>query len=967
MNEVDNLNLRYNFFYIENLKIVVRVNSLQKFANYNPYKKVGLMIENNEYGIKNQMLKTVFNRCSYMEYCEEYNELIETIKKEYIENEMPKLKIFLNILVLKMKKQKIKSNFKLSILLDYTSPGGRSHREKRINYSYDELFEMASKTIKFEIKEFIKTIKDGQNVKCKNCGGLIKSDSNYCTNCGTKVEKNANQGKESYQETKNDDIDKIKEVYNQNDVNKAEKDYDEKEEIAANLYDNNEEKEIEKIEYKEEIAANLYDNNEEKEIEKIEYKEEIEYLDRSNFVYAYDTIQIKLDDGSIIDERFSGFILTESEKSKYYHSKTEKILESYFTKKYLKKEIHNYEIMNIHIDLFPSTAITIKRKCIYFTCKCKKCGRIIEQVSDDFLVNPIKCNCCLEKNIEKKDIDLNWEIKLPIYVKRVYDNLSLLPNNEEIYYYDIYIKDYFTFYFKNNNNLKRAGLAEIKKFNAERNYIIGNVSIPFSNKYITFSNVYYYLGKDYIYGYRYTKVKNKYFNPILYYYDDENKSYDVSNYIKNNTIFEGKTSSYIFIYFEKNMETSIYDKPKYKVKVYNDNVLIFEKDEITDCKYLYKNQDYIVFSFNGKNINEQTDNWRFLIRDKKFEYFNKLYGNIKINIALLDNNLKKTILSYEEYDNSKYRRIYIHKSSYETGWILYEYLKKEQSFQIIKNEFADDKNPNYMVIIKREDKEKNNFIDYVIAKSKDNHCYECNIYEHSITSLCNILLKKTQNREKLINAVLEGIISTDNTNMLKKLNEYAEPYSDYIVEYFSYYKEIINKLELKYNTDDFGLILIMLRKYGENAVFPLNGFTISKENKEYEELYNRLLDKSEFKKTKWKSEYNLYLLVKCYFSDAIFQYKFQELGNQSLDIYIPSLKIGIEYQGQQHYENIGFFNQKTTFEQRKMLDNRKKEICSKNGITLIEWCYEDGINKFNLDLYLKKYANVLKDKYPFIK
>ena len=105
MNEVDNLNLRYNFFYIENVKIVVRVNSLQKFVNYNPYKKVSLIIENNEHGLKNQMLKTVFNRCSYMEYCEEYNELIETIKKEYIENKMPKLKFFLNILVLKMKKK----------------------------------------------------------------------------------------------------------------------------------------------------------------------------------------------------------------------------------------------------------------------------------------------------------------------------------------------------------------------------------------------------------------------------------------------------------------------------------------------------------------------------------------------------------------------------------------------------------------------------------------------------------------------------------------------------------------------------------------------------------------------------------------------------------------------------------------------------------------------------------------------
>ena len=66
-----------------------------------------------------------------------------------------------------------------------------------------------------------------------------------------------------------------------------------------------------------------------------------------------------------------------------------------------------------------------------------------------------------------------------------------------------------------------------------------------------------YIGKDYDYGHRYTKETNKYFNPILYYYDDDNKSYDSSDYIKNNTIFEGKTNSYIFIYFEKNMETSV--------------------------------------------------------------------------------------------------------------------------------------------------------------------------------------------------------------------------------------------------------------------------------------------------------------------------------------------------------------------------------------------------------------------------
>lgn len=130
-------------------------------------------------------------------------------------------------------------------------------------------------------------------------------------------------------------------------------------------------------------------------------------------------------------------------------------------------------------------------------------------------------------------------------------------------------------------------------------------------------------------------------------------------------------------------------------------------------------------------------------------------------------------------------------------------------------------------------------------------------------------------------------------------------------------------------------------------------------------LYNSLLNKSDFKKTKWKSEYNLFLLIKSYFSDAIFQYKCKELENQSLDIYIPSLKIGFEYQGIQHFESNDYFGGEEGFKHRIQLDQRKKEICKKDNIILIEWIYTDEINKFNLDSYLINYKEQLKGKYEF--
>ena len=69
------------------------------------------------------------------------------------------------------------------------------------------------------------------------------------------------------------------------------------------------------------------------------------------------------------------------------------------------------------------------------------------------------------------------------------------------------------------------------------------------------------------------------------------------------------------------------------------------------------------------------------------------------------------------------------------------------------------------------------------------------------------------------------------------------------------------------------------------------------------------------------------------------------LGKQDKDIFIPALKIGIEYQGRQHYEPIEFFGGVDGFNHRKDLDERKKKLCKKHEITLIEFRYDEPLDK----------------------
>ena len=56
----------------------------------------------------------------------------------------------------------------------------------------------------------------------------------------------------------------------------------------------------------------------------------------------------------------------------------------------------------------------------------------------------------------------------------------------------------------------------------------------------------------------------------------------------------------------------------------------------------------------------------------------------------------------------------------------------------------------------------------------------------------------------------------------------------------------------------------------------------------------------------------------------------------SIDIYLPSKKIGIEYQGKQHFKMIEFFGNNEIQLKR---DKEKIKLCKENGIKLLHFTF----------------------------
>lgn len=108
---------------------------------------------------------------------------------------------------------------------------------------------------------------------------------------------------------------------------------------------------------------------------------------------------------------------------------------------------------------------------------------------------------------------------------------------------------------------------------------------------------------------------------------------------------------------------------------------------------------------------------------------------------------------------------------------------------------------------------------------------------------------------------------------------------------------------------------------------------------------------------KWTHEVELFKLLKDMYPDTLYQYRPSWLGRQSLDMYIPSLNTGIEYQGLQHSAAVDFFGGQEALDHRRQLDQQKHDLCVVNGVRLIEWPYDLEATKENADTMLKQSTN----------
>jgi len=97
----------------------------------------------------------------------------------------------------------------------------------------------------------------------------------------------------------------------------------------------------------------------------------------------------------------------------------------------------------------------------------------------------------------------------------------------------------------------------------------------------------------------------------------------------------------------------------------------------------------------------------------------------------------------------------------------------------------------------------------------------------------------------------------------------------------------------------------------------------------------------------WASETLLYQIVceLCPEDKVLRNYRPDCLENLELDIFIPRIKVGIEYQGIQHFKPIEHWGGRAALESVKKRDAKKRRLCLSNGITLIYFTHNEQLSK----------------------
>jgi len=135
------------------------------------------------------------------------------------------------------------------------------------------------------------------------------------------------------------------------------------------------------------------------------------------------------------------------------------------------------------------------------------------------------------------------------------------------------------------------------------------------------------------------------------------------------------------------------------------------------------------------------------------------------------------------------------------------------------------------------------------------------------------------------------------------------------------------------------------------------------EGEEYRQIENELREKFGYPKIgeRWVTETTLFKMVSAIMPDheVIHHYRGAELDGLEIDIWLPELQLGIEYQGEQHYKVIEHWGGKEGLEKRMANDRKKKKLCQSLGYSLIEVKYSEELSEERIK---QKIDKALRDK-----
>jgi hypothetical protein len=113
----------------------------------------------------------------------------------------------------------------------------------------------------------------------------------------------------------------------------------------------------------------------------------------------------------------------------------------------------------------------------------------------------------------------------------------------------------------------------------------------------------------------------------------------------------------------------------------------------------------------------------------------------------------------------------------------------------------------------------------------------------------------------------------------------------------------------------------------------------------------------------WISETQLYhLVVHLFTGHSVTREASPEwLGRQRLDIYVSELGLAIEYQGQQHFSAVDLFGGDEALARTRDRDRRKRDLCEKNGVTLVYFRHDEPLTEKAVMRKLKRFLKEPKE------